>query len=455
MEFPPINLALKNLCESFLQERSQRSSAESGNICSDHTEKLKLFCLDDLQPVCLVCRDSKKHTHHKFLPLQEAALDYKEELKNAPKPLKEKLDVFKRFKLDLDRTADHIKTQARRTERQIKEEFEELHQFLRDEEAARISALREEEEQKKLQGHSEKVSVTVCRLSLFCASELEASAALSPECSSRAQLTLQDPERLSGALLHVAKHLANLKFSVWEKMQQIIHFTPVSLDPNSAPPDLILSEDLTSLRCTKDKQQLPDNPERFDGCLYVLGSEGFSSGTHCWDAEVGGSEHWILGVMAESALRKGRINSRSGVWSVRYNSGAITQSVYYNPCRRKRYKPWSLGLITLLGSAALMRWAWISGKVSLGNTVAFTIFTSELLNRTETESCRFTLSIPDAVGVKISAAPSQTNKNTTHSQRERGFRTGRFGHPSDTPDREGFAAEEPQKRRQTMKEPLK
>ena len=59
IEHPPTNLALKNLCESFSQERSQRSSAESGNICSDHTETLRLFCLDDLQPVCLVCRDSK------------------------------------------------------------------------------------------------------------------------------------------------------------------------------------------------------------------------------------------------------------------------------------------------------------------------------------------------------------------------------------------------------------
>src|SRR4029434_8612720 len=39
-------------------------------------------------------------------------------------------------------------TQAQHTEEMIKEEFEKLHQFLRDEEAARIAALREEEEQK-------------------------------------------------------------------------------------------------------------------------------------------------------------------------------------------------------------------------------------------------------------------------------------------------------------------
>ena len=41
-----------------------------------------------------------------------------------------------------------IQTQTQHTEKQIKEEFEKLYQFLRDEEAARIAALREEEEQK-------------------------------------------------------------------------------------------------------------------------------------------------------------------------------------------------------------------------------------------------------------------------------------------------------------------
>ena len=42
-----------------------------------------------------------------------------------------------------------LQSQAEHTERQIKEEFEKLHQFLRDEEEATITALREEEEQKK------------------------------------------------------------------------------------------------------------------------------------------------------------------------------------------------------------------------------------------------------------------------------------------------------------------
>ncbi|KAI4884335.1 hypothetical protein NFI96_022150, partial [Prochilodus magdalenae] len=164
----------------------------------------------------------------------------------------------------------------------------------------------------ELQGHSEKVSAIVSCLSLFCGSELKALAALSPECSSRAQVPLQDPESLSGALIHVGKHLANLKFTVWEKMKEIVHFTPVTLDPNTAHPKLILSDNLTSLRCTPEEQQLPDNPERFDSRC-VLGSEGFNSGTHCWDVEVGDSEHWILGVMTESAQRKGSIFSRSGV----------------------------------------------------------------------------------------------------------------------------------------------
>ncbi|NXW08221.1 TRI39 ligase, partial [Fregetta grallaria] len=47
----------------------------------------------------------------------------------------------------------------------------------------------------------------------------------------------------------------------------------VTLDPDTAHPDLILSEDRKSVRRGEGRRDLPDNPERFDYWPFVLGCQ--------------------------------------------------------------------------------------------------------------------------------------------------------------------------------------
>ncbi|XP_073704284.1 nuclear factor 7, ovary-like [Garra rufa] len=325
---PPVNLALKNLCELFVKKKNEKHSSGSEEICSLHSEKLKLFCLEDKQPVCLVCRDSEKHCNHTFKPISEVVPSYKEELKTALTSLQEKITNTEKIKGEFEKTIEYIKSQAEHTERQIKRQFEKLHQFLRDEEKATITALREEEEQKKqmmkkkleeinrhISALSHTIKVTeetmedndVCFLQRF------------PVSMERVQISQPDPQTPSGALIHVPRYLGNLPFRVWKKMQDIVQNTPVILDPNTAHALLLLSDDLTSLSWSDNKQSVPDNPERFDDYFCVLGSEGFNSGTHSWDVEVKESLCWSLGVTTASNKRKGCDFYNTDVWNVQYD----------------------------------------------------------------------------------------------------------------------------------------
>ncbi|CAL8280821.1 unnamed protein product [Arctogadus glacialis] len=101
------------------------------------------------------------------------------------------------------------------------------------------------------------------------------------------------PALPKGALLDVAKHLGNLAYAVWKKLEENVSYSPVILDPNTASPDLHLSEDLTSVRCGA-RRQLPENPERLQ--YGVLGSRSLESGPYTWEVEVGDSAEWELGV---------------------------------------------------------------------------------------------------------------------------------------------------------------
>ncbi|XP_037633121.1 nuclear factor 7, brain-like [Sebastes umbrosus] len=334
-----VNFELKELSDSFA-ERQKAGSSETEKeekkvevVCSKHQEEPKLFCKDEERAVCPVCEFSL-HQSHKVVPVEQAVSDLKDQLTSDLESLQDKRDKYEEVEEKYNEVIQHSKKQLLSTERQIRAEFNKLHQFLKEEEESRLAALREEEEQKgktisremkMIQEHISSLSDSISAveedlqkhnvpfLSSYKATQTRA----------RVQCSLSDPQLVSGALIDVAKHLGNLSFRVWEKMKDKVHFSPVILDPNTASRWLYQSDDLTSVRRGDTIQQLPDNPERNTNYATVLGSEGFSSGKHSWEMEVGDLPDWNVGLAKESADRKEKRydTPEDGIWCLAHRSG--------------------------------------------------------------------------------------------------------------------------------------
>ncbi|XP_019386138.1 PREDICTED: E3 ubiquitin-protein ligase TRIM39-like [Crocodylus porosus] len=95
----------------------------------------------------------------------------------------------------------------------------------------------------------------------------------------------------------------------------------VTLDPHTAHPALVLSDDLMSVQLGAQRRLLPDNPERFRVYCLVLGQPALTGGCHYWEVEVGNKADWALGVACESLERKGKLASSAHevCWVLRRN----------------------------------------------------------------------------------------------------------------------------------------
>ncbi|XP_059112062.1 erythroid membrane-associated protein isoform X1 [Peromyscus eremicus] len=126
--------------------------------------------------------------------------------------------------------------------------------------------------------------------------------------------------RLHKALKKLRKELKLKRAAAnagWRRAR--LHFVVVTLDPDTAHPKLILSEDRRCVRLGDKKRPVPDTPQRFDFVVSVLGSECFTTGCHYWEVYVGEKTKWILGVCSESVSRKGKVTASpaNGHWLVR------------------------------------------------------------------------------------------------------------------------------------------
>ncbi|XP_055013139.1 zinc-binding protein A33-like [Boleophthalmus pectinirostris] len=221
----------------------------------------------------------------------------------------------------------HNEKRAVSCEELISKRFDWLHRIVAQEEKLCVSTLRKELEEKTLsiQLQQKDIDAKLSSLShrIKCAEQQLQSQSSAPLTEIRAPLVppTRDPPapEPAGLLIDEARALGNLDYRVWQNMGADITYSPVVLDPNTAHRYLHLSEDLTSVRREDIKQKVPLNPERFLSYTSVLGSEGFSSGTHRWDVEVGDHPEWVIGLVKESMDRRSKCIAlpENGYWCLK------------------------------------------------------------------------------------------------------------------------------------------
>uniref|UniRef100_A0A8D3A2U1 Tripartite motif containing 105 n=1 Tax=Scophthalmus maximus TaxID=52904 RepID=A0A8D3A2U1_SCOMX len=231
---------------------------------------------------------------------------------------KDKMETIKRLGADL---------QAR-----VKGEFRALHQILHDEETCMLEQLRREQEEEldKVQRHLEATKRAVRELEENMGVLQQASAATDnivltelPQirpCARVDAATAFDINAFS------SKYMAPLQYITWRKMFKSLKPgpSPLTFDVDTAHPSVRVSRDKTVAVECDSMTWYTENNKRFIQCVNILAAQGFHSGRHYWEVEVGSKPKWDLGVASEAVDRHSRIKlgPESGYWTLRLRNSS-------------------------------------------------------------------------------------------------------------------------------------
>ncbi|XP_062294990.1 E3 ubiquitin-protein ligase TRIM39-like [Scomber scombrus] len=309
-------------------------------MCTKHDKPLELFCKTDQTCVCMLC-SVLDHKTHEFVPLKEEYEGKKAELGKTEAEIQEmiqkrrlKIEEIK-HSVDLSKeAADREKAEGVQVFTALKESVERSLNELIDtiEEKQRTTEKQAEDfikqmeqeisELKKRSSEVEKLSHSEDHLHLL---QNFPSLKAAPPTKDWTEVSVRPSYEGT-----VVKAVAQLEETLSEQMKKLLELkrvqqyaVDVTLDPDTAYPWLILSDDGKQVNYGDVKKNLPDNPERFSPCPCVLGKQSLSSGRFYFEVQVKEKTDWDLGVARESINRKGKIKliPEDGYWTIWLRNG--------------------------------------------------------------------------------------------------------------------------------------
>ncbi|XP_050952107.1 E3 ubiquitin-protein ligase TRIM39-like isoform X2 [Labeo rohita] len=303
-------------------------------ICQKHERPLELFCRDDQTCVCLSCTEGD-HRNHNTVPIEEESQQkklHKHEQNMLQNRVKKQINLIKELQqeiTDLKRNTEEEKSGSvelftdlirpiERRQSELLKMMEEQQKAAEKQAEDLIKELQQEiTDLKRRNTELEQLSHTDDHLHL-----LQVYSSLYSLSHTKNWIEISTDSDVD--VFTLKRALTLLKEQLNEKLSQTglkwaqKFAVDATLDPDTANPYLILSNDGKQVSEGDIKQDIPENPKRFDVGLCVLAMEGFSSGRFYYEVQVKGKTEWDLGVARESINRKGlfRLNPVNGFWTV-------------------------------------------------------------------------------------------------------------------------------------------
>ncbi|XP_060126763.1 zinc finger protein RFP-like [Zootoca vivipara] len=343
-------------CRQVVQRSSFRPNRQLANLveiakkfthqvgragCERHGEPLHLFCRPCAVPICIDCKRSKEHSEHEVTNLDQASRWLKQKMQTQMQFLVQERRVIMEWKLAEEERIQAYPGELEVEKNKITGAFEQMHSFLEELQRFWLTELEdlEKEMRKKKERNIARLSQDLAGLSSLITDmeekcELPAveflqgigTTVMRFQELKRRQTLLGISPGMEERLISYTQKNSVLKDTM-EKCKGLLMQAPnkvsITLDPGTAHPFLVITEDLKSLRRRRGRQEVLDNPGRFDNMLYVLGHAKFTSGRYWWEVVVEEEEEreratWAVGVAKESVRRKGFVSMlpSEGIWAI-------------------------------------------------------------------------------------------------------------------------------------------
>ncbi|XP_068591290.1 zinc-binding protein A33 isoform X2 [Cebidichthys violaceus] len=264
--------------------------------------------------------------------------DQKRKLFHAIKRIKHEVDECRDAERETHIESVEVESSFEALEREIRAEFQNLHRFLDEEECKDLERLRRErqkqlkqlkERKKKIteQGRDLERAITVLNSKLA----EENSPKLLREIQDlikRSQVSFVPPAEVDTEV-RSGQFVGPIQYRIWKHMKSCLYpnITSMTIDPETAHPNLSLSQSCTSVWFEEDKdtKHCQKNPQRFHFYYCALGHQSFTTGRHYWEVEVGCKTAWRLGV-ARQDVPRGEMDATgtsSGLWTLALMGGSV------------------------------------------------------------------------------------------------------------------------------------